>query len=311
MGVDLFFVLSGFLVSGLLFREHQRTGDLNLRRFFWRRGLKIYPAFWVFLIVTLVGAILSGEPLKRAGWLGEVLFLQNYLGGRWGHTWSLAVEEHFYILMPLGLLAAKRHFSKAHDPFARLPWAVLLLAAALLVARIINASLAPFTIQGHFIPTHLRLDSLLFGVLLSYWYHYHTEALLERVGRNRFWLLACASAALLPFAWLSPHQWVTHTVGYTMIYLGCGTLLLLAVTGQTLTSPWLAPVRNIGVYSYSIYLYHLPLATLLTALGERYPGTTSWLVIPYLAGSILIGVGMAKLVEFPILRLRERWLPAT
>ena len=95
IGVDLFFVLSGFLVSGILFREHQRHGTIDIKRFFIRRGLKIYPAFWFFFVISLF--IKPTAELSQI--FGELLFLQNYLGKMWMHSWSLAVEEHFYILL--------------------------------------------------------------------------------------------------------------------------------------------------------------------------------------------------------------------
>src|SRR5258708_39463837 len=105
IGVDLFFVLSGFLVSGLLFREQMRYGTVRVGRFLVRRGLKIYPAFYCFLLATLVVITVSKKCPPADQITGEVLFLQNYLGGVWNHTWSLAVEEHFYIGIAL-LVAA-------------------------------------------------------------------------------------------------------------------------------------------------------------------------------------------------------------
>lgn len=105
-GVDLFFVLSGFLIGGLLFLELKRYGRINLKRFYIRRGFKIYPAFYCLLASTLVVQKLEHLPFPPARpLLGEVFFLQNYLGGIRGHTWSLAVEEHFYIVLPLLLVA--------------------------------------------------------------------------------------------------------------------------------------------------------------------------------------------------------------
>src|SRR5579872_3973764 len=86
-GVDLFFVLSGFLVSGLLFREFQHTGRVDVPRFLVRRGFRIYPAFYAFLIAT---SLASGTIATRR-FAAEALFVQNYVSGLWDHTWSLAV----------------------------------------------------------------------------------------------------------------------------------------------------------------------------------------------------------------------------
>jgi len=99
IGVDLFFVLSGFLVSGLLFREFQRTGSASIKRFLIRRGFKIYPPFWVLIGATVVMRCwFEKTGIQWSNLVGELLFLQNYYDCLWGHTWSLAVEEHFYFI---------------------------------------------------------------------------------------------------------------------------------------------------------------------------------------------------------------------
>ena len=99
IGVDLFFVLSGFLVSGLLFREYQKHQSISSLRFLLRRGLKIYPAFYFFIAVT-IGTFLIQHTLPHLkSIIAEVFFLQNYGPAIWNHTWSLAVEEHFYLFL--------------------------------------------------------------------------------------------------------------------------------------------------------------------------------------------------------------------
>src|SRR5204862_6174289 len=122
IGVDLFFVLSGFLVSGLLFREYQRHGSVNVSRFLVRRGFKIYPGFWVLLAVTVAFRIAVGAPVPQRQLMGEGLFVQNYMGGLWNNTWSLAVEEHFYLLLALitACLVRQRRSARTH-PFACFP----------------------------------------------------------------------------------------------------------------------------------------------------------------------------------------------
>jgi peptidoglycan/LPS O-acetylase OafA/YrhL len=98
IGVDLFFVLSGFLISGLLFREYIQHGQIKLGRFLIRRAFKLYPAYYAFLLITLIWQIMVGKPrpLPLYSFLSNSLFFQNYGPAVWNHTWSLAVEEHFY-----------------------------------------------------------------------------------------------------------------------------------------------------------------------------------------------------------------------
>ena len=102
-GVDLFFVLSGFLISNLLFSEYIRTGDIGFRRFFIRRAMKLYPSFYLLLLATAVYCFLRNVPFSARDLFGEATLTQNYIGSKWGHTWSLAVEEHFYVLLPLAM----------------------------------------------------------------------------------------------------------------------------------------------------------------------------------------------------------------
>src|ERR1035437_9769085 len=98
-GVDLCFVLSGFLISGLLFIEYKKRNSISFKRFFIRRGLKLYPAFYVFLFVTFLDRLILHRVGSLRPFLSEMLYVQNYGPSIWVHTWSLAVEEHFYILL--------------------------------------------------------------------------------------------------------------------------------------------------------------------------------------------------------------------
>ena len=105
LGVDLFFVLSGFLVSGLLFREYITLGDISVTRFYARRAWKIYPSFYFLIAFTYFYYLyVIGYRIPVGVMFSELFFLQSYLRGAWNQTWSLAVEEHFYIALPLVLL---------------------------------------------------------------------------------------------------------------------------------------------------------------------------------------------------------------
>lgn len=101
IGVDLFFVLSGFLVSGLLFKEYNKYGEINIKRFLIRRGFKIYPLFYITAIPYLLFQIYYNN-FSLYNLFGDLLFMQNYVSN-WAYLypggWSLAVEEHFYLLI--------------------------------------------------------------------------------------------------------------------------------------------------------------------------------------------------------------------
>ncbi len=128
LGVDLFFVLSGFLISNLLFSEYKTHGSINLKSFYIRRGFKLYPSFYFLVLATILYCWIAGRGIRLGTALAEVTFMQNYFTGLWGHTWSLAVEEHFYILLPLSLVCMAR-FARGGKPFRGTP--VLFLVVAL------------------------------------------------------------------------------------------------------------------------------------------------------------------------------------
>lgn len=142
-GVDLFFVLSGFLISGLLFSEWKQRGALDFKHFYIRRCLKIYPAFYFLLLVTVVVNFvypgISSHPVTWSSFFAEATFTQNYFTGIWGQTWSLGVEEHFYFLLPILLWGMYRRHRHTADPFKALPSLFMVVATVEILLRIANA----------------------------------------------------------------------------------------------------------------------------------------------------------------------------
>ena len=166
VGVDLFFVLSGFLISGLLFTEYKKTSGINWGRFFIRRGFKIYPSFYAMIFATFVWQVAEHQAIRWKAYLPEVLFYQSYQSDRlWAHTWSLAVEEHFYIFLPFLLLLILKIQRKRNsaDPFRIIPFVCAILAAACFLQRFYLAQASPdvqVSWPSIIFPTHLRIDSL-------------------------------------------------------------------------------------------------------------------------------------------------------
>ncbi len=232
IGVDLFFVLSGFLVSGLLFREYQRCGTVSVSRFLIRRGLKIYPAFYFFLALTTLRVVLAHglAALPVRALISEALFIQNYGPALWWHTWSLAVEEHFYLGSALLIHLLTRRARGNEDPYRSMPVIFLAVAAASLAARFLCGLQSPFAYSTHLFPTHLRLDGLMFGVCLSYLYHFRRGILAAVVRGREGWLLGLGAALLAP-AFLFPVEstFLMYTLGLTGLYLGSGLVVLVLV----------------------------------------------------------------------------------
>ena len=311
-GVDLFFVLSGFLVSGLLFREHQRYGDVHAGRFLIRRGFKIYPPFYALVIAGLVLTTQIDVHPTLGSLLREVTFTQNYGTGLYGHTWSLAVEEHFYLLLVIAALVARRYFTITRRFVAVGIGAVL--AACLLGRVLTTATLDPNEDwwKPVWAPTHLRIDSLLIGVGLAYLLHYHRDAVVARYHRYRYGLLAAAVMVLSLLVRVHQQSRWMGTVGVTMIGFAFGIVLLAVLLSGLEHGPFGRVVRVlafVGPYSYSVYLWHM--AVQHVVINNLLPGRNPKLVlIAELVLSFALGIITAKLIEMPMLRLRDRLFPS-
>ena len=315
IGVDLFFVLSGFLVSGLLFTEFRMHGRISPLRFYARRAWKIYPPYLVMIATTTVAILMQGYLIQRIQLLAELLFIQNYVKGLWLHTWSLAVEEHFYLVLPLVCLVALhagRRRPATLRPLLLVGAAVAVGQLALRIAYVSGG--APYEWEAHLYQTHLRLDSLFFGVMLSYCYHFHRPRFLRVLAPRRAMLLVVGSMLLAP-AFVVPLETnpLMYTAGLTVIYMGSGMLVVGALSYDVQSSRVLGALAAVGAFSYSIYLWHLPLLRLGIPTLERYAGAPfdfGARTALYLGGSVVLGMVMARLVEVPALRLRDRLYPS-
>jgi peptidoglycan/LPS O-acetylase OafA/YrhL len=340
-GVDLFFVLSGFLISSLLFKEYSRHGDINLSRFWVRRAFKIWPAYFVaygLMVVSVLARSLRAHNEAAvaetiSGILPNVLFFQNYCQEtvRWPHSWSIAVEEHFYLTLPLLLTAViawrhRRGKTTLEETFRGLGVFLIGVCCLVLFFRVLAVGNG-YGKDTLYYQTHLRMDALCFGVLLGY-VKYSRPGWFTSIARA--WpllLLAAPAALLLPMLYPLHRSAFTLTAGFTILYLAFGGLVLLASVypdfGSRGRRALVIPSRAlafIGVYSYTIYLahsvvYRLPgvgsLRGLLLSAVEGSPLLAVW-VNRLLFWTLSIGGGvlLARLVEQPFLRLRDRWYPS-
>lgn len=310
VGVDLFFVLSGFLIASLLFNEHQRYGAISFGKFFVRRGLKIYPPFFVMIAVTVLYVTVSGKSIPVGRLVRELTFLQNYGGGLWDHTWSLAIEEHFYLLLPLALIASQRMRSTG---FAWISKAFVVVALTCFALRVWTALLWPYSHEMHLFPTHLRVDSLFCGVAVAHAYHHHHDLFRSISDRHRRLLAILGAACFIPpFAVSLPDHPLMYTVVPAVLWAG-GAMLLVAFVPVEPQNRAVDGIAFIGARSYSIYLWHLPVA----AWGIAVPmflffEQVNWYFYAflYIGGSLLAGSIMAAMIELPVLRLRDRLIPS-
>jgi|SRR5579859_113467 len=305
-GVDLFFVLSGFLISGLLFQEYKHTGAIQVKRFMMRRALKIYPAYYVLLALTIGWYASAGTPIPWSRTWPDLIFVQNYTQGTWAHLWSLGVEEHFYILLPVCL-----YMLMSWKAIHKLPWiaGAVLIGCLVLRAAAWSSRLELVSLRFPMMPSQFRFDGLFFGVLLSYFREFHAETLERFVTGNRHILLAAGFVGLLPAAIFPQISAVVCVPGLSMLYLGYGSILLLCLysKGEGRITRGLS---RIGTYSYSIYLFHFPLMFICAGLlYEKWHWSKTAAFITYMVTSIIVGSVLSRAVELPILRLRERLFP--
>jgi peptidoglycan/LPS O-acetylase OafA/YrhL len=305
IGVDLFFVLSGFLISGLLFQEYKDTGSLDVKRFLIRRGLKIYPSFYLLMVGATVLYLLNHATIPRKQLIASWFFLQNYFHEDkvyliLSHTWTLAVEEHFYLLLPLLLTLLIGLFS-GRAPFRVIPALFFSIASSCLALRYFTLGPYPYAWM-----THMRLDGLFAGVALGYLYHFKMPLFRKLTGHYALVLAALFCAPALLFN--QPDR-IVQTFGLTFLYVGFSFLVAWSVVRSPKTSLGQAMAKGaarIGFYSYSIYLWHT-----LICDAFLYQSNLSlikfWI---YIATTVAGGCAMAHLVELPYQALRERLFPS-
>jgi peptidoglycan/LPS O-acetylase OafA/YrhL len=303
-GVDLFFVLSGFLLGRLVLIEQARTGHFDGRRFTARRLLKLWPVLYLFLAVQ---ALAGPEPWTSYLWQ-NALHVQNYAGTSLTHLWSLAVEEHFYLgLAVLFPLFARRRGSP------RLLAAILVgILVAALALRIWGAAqgLSDVRLQWR---THFRVDSIAAGVLLAQ-VSVHWPEQFDRLRRCRWLLLGVLAAGTVHLVTVGKLGAVGSTMGFTVAYLTAAALLLLIYGAAWVPrARWLTtPMAMLGRYSYGIYIWHVfAAAVALDVLPAGGPESASAAgqVVKY-GAALAVGVLATVAVEKPVLRLRDRLLPA-
>ena len=329
IGVDLFFVLSGFLVSGLLFREHIKYGKIQPGRFLIRRGFKIYPIYYLFYFVYLIPLLMSGHyDLNKI--ISELTFTQNYYTG-FGYanppSWSLAIEEHFYFGLSFFLW---KYFKNStvnqesnSDSVKQKVFENRLIAILffILFLRLASNFFFPSYVAFNFTMTHLRIDSLLFGVLISYLFHFNKNKLLAIFNRNKIKLLIICVAGLIwtPFIDSIP-SFFAKTFGFTMLYLSFGIILTYVLITEDINEKLnkyfntkvVAVVSRIGYCSYSIYIIHSFVNIQIENLLKSYEITSHSFVIFVFTSvlSVLLGFFMTFSIEKYFLKIRDTYFPS-
>jgi peptidoglycan/LPS O-acetylase OafA/YrhL len=272
LGVDLFFVLSGFLITTLLVEEWQRDNSLNLREFYVRRGRRLLPALGalvgVFALLTLV-ALPSRAPetgleaILRVSYVANffIAFTQNGVGFGFEHLWSLAQEEQFYLLWPpvLYVLLRRRVSPK------RL---LLLLGVAILAVNLQRLAVVATGGERHriwFAPdTHS--DAILFGCAAALaWKHR-----LLRLPSARWTWGIVAALFLCSFAGFDLHAPSSYPYALPLFALACAVGIIALLENSKALVPRIfatRPMQGMGKVSYSLYLWHAPLIAFFGIAG--------------------------------------------
>jgi peptidoglycan/LPS O-acetylase OafA/YrhL len=208
------------------------------------------------------------------------------------------------LILPLVLAAMIWASKGAQNPFKGIPLLFAVIASAALAARFLTAEL-PFQVERNLIPTHLRIDSLLFGVLLAYYYHFYRERFSGLVSRHVEKLAIAGCLLLEPMIWAWQHDRRIYTYGFTLIFLGYGCLMIAFIHAPIKINLPLRIVAHMGTFSYSIYLCHLPWLTFVKML----PLDGAVRMALYCVGSVVLGIGLGKVIELPALRLRNSLFP--
>jgi peptidoglycan/LPS O-acetylase OafA/YrhL len=304
-GVMAFFVLSGFLITWLLLGEHERYGTVSLRLFYLRRSLRIFPAFYAYWFGSIVLLVILGKQINWPHAISSFGYLADYYGAIaqppydfLSHTWSLAVEEQFYLLWPAAFLTLS-------SDLKRMQKFLIALIVGIWIYRIMLQVFASVPWSYIYYAFDTRVDHIMTGCLLA--------VVVKRRTADRLWNVVCASP-YMPLVTLSLMILLASLDGF-IVYRNAG-FIAWPVLCAVLIIQWLCwhdhilwswldsrPLAYLGSISYGLYLYH----PMMPNLARRLPGTP--LILRCLVGTaITIAIASVSyyLFERRCLRLKER-----
>ncbi len=326
LGVDIFFVLSGLLITSLLAQEWQETGSLSFRKFYARRALRLLPALFALVIFTAIQTTIFPPPVGRLPvfrhLLGVVFYVENWAGGYTtiGHTWSLSIEEQFYIAWPIIFFVLLS--------LRLTPRKIMLILGGMVLLVAAHRAQMFYTRYGWRLPqfdlsllrlytgTDTRCDSLLIGciagIMLSW------GLIPRRLSFLRSWrIVVSLSCGLIALAI------IFIPIFWNYLYFGVFTLFGIAVASATLfmvvcnrsllsrVMQW-SVLRWFGRLSYSLYLWHVTVYSAYASNFGPLPirSYTLRITIPLaikFAGSLVLACASYYLIEQPFLRMKKRF----
>ncbi|WP_459558047.1 acyltransferase family protein [Lacunimicrobium album] len=310
-GVTVFFLISGTLITRLLLAEKAKIGRIDLGAFYMRRFIRLMPAFVVMVFITTLFYQAWGRTIPFSEYTSALLYYKNYYRyasallndgypqSYWGITWSLSIEEHFYLLYPAALIFLGVHSRKAM-------YAMLVLTAVPLFLRIIYWDLVPYPEVYNYFATEARLDSILTGCCIALLAeHVPMPVLKKAIGAP--WMFWGATAGIVAtLAYRDP--FFQECIRYTLEQL-CVAIVIFQLI-YTSNHRWVAQIleypslKFIGRISYSIYLWHM--FCIEIAKRNFEVGSPSFVLLATVL-TIVTSCMSYFLVEMPLVNLRRKF----
>ncbi len=317
-GVDIFFVLSGYLIGSQLLQPLQRGEPLRLGAFYARRAWRILPAFAVVLALYACFPALREAPGLQPWWQFAT-FTMNLLidythNQAFSHAWSLCVEEHFYIVFPLLAWVLSRNVSVARfaTVCAAVVFAGIALRSAVWLHDVQLDSSRNWYIEGIYYPTWMRLDGLLVGVVLATWRVYKPDKWnhWQRYA-NLSLLVGCVVLAVAFWLFRDRTGLPGSSIGWPVLSLGFGCLVFAGAGRNSVIGRHRIPAANwIAAISYSLYLSHkLAMHGVYEWLATMPSMPRIVVFILYAAAILVVGATLHYTVERPFLAWRDRSAP--
>jgi peptidoglycan/LPS O-acetylase OafA/YrhL len=311
IGVDAFFVLSGFLITTLLLEEWDRFDSISLKSFYLRRALRLLPALVACLLVIVLYAWLvspAAAPSVTVDAVVALFYCTNWsfaLGFRdmsdFGHTWSLSIEEQFYILWPPALILLLRRSASRRSMLHLILLGIFLVSAVRVFLVTTGASFWRIHCG-----TDTRCDALLIGCAVAVAF---SAGIFPRSAAARRWLRTAAFAAIAGLVYLSCHAFDADTefnVVYLVIPLLAAVVMVEALVAERGPFHWVLSwgwLVYLGRISYGLYVWHMPIFFIVQA--RNWPLATELSV--ELSVTAVIVLASYYLLERPLLRLKSRF----
>lgn len=312
-GVTIFFFLSGFLITTLLRREFETHGRVHYREFYWRRIWRIFPPMYAALAFGVVASLVGLTEHRvtvlgvaaQAGHLtnyGTLTGLQRGMAPGTEVLWSLAVEEHFYLLFPVCAAFLMRRF-----PPKRQAATLLAVCVAIMCWRIVLIVGLDAELNRTYLATDTRLDSILFGCVMGLYRNPSLDPVRQLTSRAALLITAAATTTIVGTLVIRDEVF-RETVRYTIQSLALAPLFYVSIQRADL---WPFRVLNhrsiafVGVLSYSLYLVHF---VVIYAVQKQLP-SVGVPTVAAVAGivSLVLAYGFHRFIEQPATKMRRRY----